>query len=466
MQTQYLTYRTLLAPISGFGISEEEAKEILRQILLHLSELHDRDQTHGSISLDTVAYDYSRMEIILLDGNGTNHPTYLAPEFVETQQTTPTGDIYALGVSLIVLLTGQPPEALKTPNNTWKWQEFCTVSDQFVKILNMAVFNEPDCRYINAGQMLRSIQPVINPSESTLTSLHNHHVTVLSPNTNLSPNNNPQDSSPKQPLTSVPLSKETRSLDLLSSESNHGYRTKRVNLNFPNSKIHRKAKAYSKTPKVTSQGGIKILTAMFLVLGATISGAVGSYFYMQPKSIATINKNLEFAKAENQSTENQSIDEEIPFGSRIRATSAQFLTQWQGAIQKNNDLISKVEKATKDEKWQVSISTLKGLSATSSWQWQGKEVTEESTPKLDNPNVVPSSSSAASPNLNVEPPRNLAPETYSPPVATYNPPAETYNPPVATYNPPTETYNPPLVTYNPSPEESIPPLPPAPRVAK
>lgn len=455
MQTQYLkylTYRTLLTPVSDSGISEAEAKDILQQILPQLSALHDRDQTHGSISLDTVAYDYSRMEIVLLEGNGANHPTYLAPELVETQQATTTGDIYALGVALIVLLTGQPPEALKKSNNTWDWQEFCTVSDQFAKILSMAIFNEPDCRYFNAGQMLQSIQPMIHPSESTLTSLHRNNVTLLSPNTN------PQDLSSKQPLPSVPLSDETRSLELLSSESNYGYRTKRFKVSFPNSKIHRKAKADNKTATVTTKGGIKILTAVFLVLGATISGAVGSYFYMQPKFADTTNKNLELAKAENQLIENQSIDEDFSFDSWLQTTSSQFLTQWQGSIQKNNGLISKIEQATRDEKWKVAISNFQGISETPAWQWQGQAVTGKSAPNLDSPDVVISSPSAASARLNVEPSRNLT-------IETYNPPAETFNPPVATYNPPAEVYNPPLVTYNLPAEEATPPLPPAPRVA-
>ena len=438
MQTQYLTYRTLLAPVSSSGISEAEAKEILRQILSSLSELHDRDQTHGSISLDTVAYDYNRMEVILLDGNGTNDAMYLAPDTLETQPTKPADDIYALGVSIIMLLTGKLPEALKTSNNSWNWQSFCTVSDQFEQILNMTLFNEPDCRYFNAGQMLQSIQPVISPSESTLTSLHNNQNNNQT--TLLSLKNNPQDLSSKQPLPSAPSSSETRSLDLLSSESNYGHRAKRLKVNFPNPKIHRKAKAYNKTSKVTTTGRIKILTALILVLGSTISGAVGSYFYMQPKSAGTTNRNLEFANAVN-----QSIDEEIPFGSLIRATSEQFLTQWQGAFQKNNDIISKVNKATKDEKWQVTISTFKSLSTNFYGQAQRKEVTEESTPELSNLGVVVSSPSATSAGLNVAPPRNLA---------------------IEAYNPPVEPYNPPLVTYNSSPEESISPAPPAPRVAK
>ncbi len=221
MPTQYSTYRTLLAPVSGHGLSEAEAKDILRQILPHLCEMHDRQQSHGSISLDTVAYDYSRMEIILLSANGTNNPIYLAPEVLQTNQATPTGDIYALAVVIIVLLTGFPPKALKAQNDTWNWQQLCNVSDQFMQILNIALLAEPDLRYDNAGQMLKSLQPIINPSEATITSLTSDYGTLL-----LSPNLlkilSPRPSSPIPLSTESPSSEQVNS-EQVNSESNYSH---------------------------------------------------------------------------------------------------------------------------------------------------------------------------------------------------------------------------------------------------
>ena len=156
--SQYTTYRSLLAKKQGGGFSEAEVKDILRQVLSQLTKLHDLKRAHGAISLDTVAYDSSRMHIVLLPDNGMSQPIYLAPEVAKTRQATPAADIYALGVFSIVLLTGLSPEQLKTPENEWDWEEFCTVSNRFVPILNMALFDSPDFRYINSGQMLGASQ--------------------------------------------------------------------------------------------------------------------------------------------------------------------------------------------------------------------------------------------------------------------------------------------------------------------
>ncbi|GBO52184.1 serine/threonine kinase [Pseudanabaena sp. lw0831] len=484
MQTQYSTYRTLLAPVSGHGLSEAEAKDILRQILPHLSELHDRQQSHGSISLDTVAYDYNRMEIILLDSNGTNNPIYLAPEVLQTQQDSPTADIYALGVVIIVLLTGFPPQALKAQNDTWNWQQLCTVSDQFMQILNIALLAEPDLRYVNAGQMLKSLQPIINPSEPTITSLTSDYGTLLLSPTLLKVISSRQSSSP------LPLSPESPSSKPLNAELNYSHKTKKLKVNFSNTQIHRKANASKNPSQATTKDMTRNLIAIILGIGVTVSSAFGAYFYMQSKSADTVKQNVELANAANQSKDKEIAltkeiakeialtDEErkadddvdklislakekyenagdliesktmlqaIPLDSRMRSKADQLLAQWEQDIKKNSALIQKAEKATKDEKWQTAIDTVKGLSSTPYWQLRGKVIVEEAKQKLANSVVAPSSQSVASPLPNVDTPRNNVPvETYTPPVETYTPPAEN----------------------TPPAEKSSPPLPPAPRVAQ
>ena len=475
MQTQYSTYRTLLAPVSGHGLSEAEAKDILRQILPHLSELHNRQQSHGSISLDTVAYDYNRMEIILLGSNGTNNPIYLAPEVLQTQQATPTGDIYALAVVIIVLLTGFPPQSLKAQNDTWNWQQLCNVSDQFMQILNIALLAEPDLRYVNAGQMLKSLQPIINPSEPTITSLTSDYGSLLLSPTILKVLSSRQSSSP------LPLSPESASSEPLNSEPNHSHKTKKLKINFSNTQIYRKANASENSSQATYKVMTRTLLTIILGVGITISSAFGAYFYMQSKSADTVKKNVEFANAANQSTDKEIAlikekialtDEErkadddvdklislakdkyenagdliesktmlqaIPFDSRMRSKADRLLAQWEQDIKKNSDLIQKAEKATKDEKWQTAIDTVKDISSTPYWQLRGKEIVEEAKQKLANSVVAPSPASVASPLPIVDSPRNT-------------PAAETYTPAAETYTPPTE---------KPSP-----PLPPAPRVAQ
>ncbi|MEA5476177.1 hypothetical protein VB774_00955 [Pseudanabaena galeata UHCC 0370] len=480
MQTQYSTYRTLLAPVSGHGLSEAEAQDILRQILPQLSELHARNQAHGSISLDTVAYDYDHMQIILLDANGRNHQIYLAPETLQTQQATPTADIYAISVVIIVLLTGFPPEALKTSNNTWNWQELCSVSDKFKQILNSALSSEPAFRYNDAGQMLQSLQPVINPSESTITSLGNSvNPSLLSP---LLSNLTSQPSSPTTPLPTEP-----NSLGALKSGKNSSNKTKKLKVNFSNTQIYRKVKAANHQSKPNIKDLTRFLLIMLLGGGVTVSGAVGAYFYMQSRTANNGNKNIEFANSINQSMDQAiaRIDEErksddidklialakneyetkgnlseskrilqaIPLNSPMRSKADQLLAQWELALKKNNSLTQKVDESTKDVKWLASFNSAKGISPTAYWQLRGKEFLEEAKQKITNP-LIPSSQSVVIPPPKVEPP-----EPYISPPEPYISPLETYTPLPETYTPPPEAYTPPV-------ERVTSPLPPAPRVAR
>ncbi len=486
MQTQYSTYRTLLAPVSGHGLSEAEAKDILRQILPHLCEMHDHQQSHGSISLDTVAYDYSRMEIILLSANGSNNPIYLAPEVLQTQQPTPTGDIYALGVVIIVLLTGFPPQALKAQNNTWNWQQLCNVSEQFMQILNIALLAEPDLRYDNAGQMLKSLQPIINPSEPTITSLTSDYGTLLLSPTLLKVLSSRQ-SSPV-PLSTESPSSESLNPEELNSESNYSHKTKKLKVNFSNTQIYRKANSSKNQSQATTKDITRKLITIILGVGVIVSSAFGAYFYARSKSADIEKKNLELANAVDKlndkkialtqeiarTDEERKADDDvdklislakdkyenagdliesktmlqaIPLDSRMRSKADQLLAQWEQDIKKNRTLIQKAEKATKDEKWQIAIDTVQGISPTPYWQLRGKEIVEEAKQKLASSTVVmPSPQSATSPLPNVDTPRTGPTETYVPPAQTYNPP-------------PAETDNPPT-------EKSSPPLPPAPRVAQ
>jgi Protein kinase domain len=476
MQTQYSTYRTLLAPVSGHGLSEAEAKDILRQILPHLCEMHDRQQSHGSVSLDTVAYDYSRMEIILLSSNGNNNPIYLAPEVLQTQQATPTGDIYALGVVIIVLLTGFPPQALKAQNDTWNWQQLCNVSDQFMQILNIALSAEPDLRYDNAGQMLKSLQPIINPSEPTLTSLASDYGTLL-----LSPKFlkvlSSRQSSPV-PSSTESLASESSNSEQSDSEPNYSHKTKKLKVNFSNTQIYRKANTSKNQSQVTTKDITRKLLTITLGIGVIVSSAFGAYFYARSKSADIEKQNLELANVVDQLKDKETLrtseiartDEErkadndidklislakakyenagdliesktmlqaIPLDSRMRSKADQLLAQWELDIKKNSALIQKAEKAAKDEKWQIAIDTVNSISPTPYWQLRGKEIVEEAKQKLATTTVAPSSQSVTVPLTNGDTPRV-----------------------------PAETYLSPAETYTPSAEKASPPMPPAPRVAQ
>jgi len=327
--SQYTTYRSLLAQKQGSGFSEAEVKDILRQVLSQLTKLHDLRQAHGAISLDTVAYDSSRMHIVLLPDNGMSQPIYLAPEVAQTRQATPAADIYALGVFSIVLLTGLSPEQLKTPENEWDWEEFCTVSNRFVPILNMAIFESPDFRYVNSGQMLRSLQraltnndlqfktPMINPNTPEIDKPLNTPALPITAINSPSTQFTKVISQPRQSFSDLPTpelppsellseSLHIEPLDLeFNSGGNYSDTATRIKADLPDSPTYKST--YKKNTddrsafKPANKNKIRSLLLMLIGMGLTTWAIVTAYAYTQSKYTATASQNIQMENVPSQS---------------------------------------------------------------------------------------------------------------------------------------------------------------------
>lgn len=151
-------YQQILAERQGRGFSEAEVTEILRQALLQLIQWHDQGQAYGLISLETIAYDMASSQVILLQDNQFVSG-YTAHEVAQSGQISTSGDIYALGVAIAVLLTGQAPETLRNFNGSWNWSDRCVISDQFEQIINLALTDHATNRYANARQMFVAVFP-------------------------------------------------------------------------------------------------------------------------------------------------------------------------------------------------------------------------------------------------------------------------------------------------------------------
>ena len=453
--SQNVTYRSLLAKKQGKGFSEAEAKDILRQALSQLIRLHEQRQSHGSVSLDTVAYDPNRMQVALLAGNGINNPIYLAPEILQTRQATPSADIYALGVVMIVLLTGLPPEALKAPNNTWSWEDRCIVSDQFIQILNIALSSARDFRYVNAGQMLRALQPNLTTPQP--------QPTIINPAIATPPNQSliPLSYNPSVPQTSIPSElASSESLNIENTEANYSHKIDKLKAELPNSATYRKATtSKDNLQKTNGKSKLKIFLAILSGVAITVGGLGGAYFYMQFKSSEAAKQNLEFGNAlmtsvnseiariyeENKANENSeklitlakdkyenagnlaevtTILQAIPKDNPIRPKADQLLAQWQEETKKNNDLILKAEQAAKDGKWQLAIDILKDVAKTPYWQQRQKKITDNAKEQLDKKIVAP-----APVNLTVVPPVSEAPPSSPEPPVYQEPPPSYSSPP-------------------------------------
>jgi serine/threonine protein kinase len=151
-------YRQLLAERPGGRFSEDEVMVILQQVLSQL--MQDGSGVQGSIALETLVQDADWQQARFVRSPDIVLPqAYLAPERQKTGIVTPGSDIYALGVTMVVLLTGKAPELLRNPDGTWKWEDYCLVNDRLAEVLNQAIADHPEQRYSNFWQMSAALNP-------------------------------------------------------------------------------------------------------------------------------------------------------------------------------------------------------------------------------------------------------------------------------------------------------------------
>ena len=174
--SQFRSYQEIFTSRQGKSFSEAEATEILCQVLLQLINWHDQGQSYGFISLETIAQDQVSNQIVLLQG-GQFINGYVAPEVAHSGKGSQSGDVYALGVTIAVLLTGQTPHGLQNFDGTWNWGDRCVVSDQLEQSINIAIADTPNHRYADARHWLASLFPNVqvpvapaNPSTTAVIS--------------------------------------------------------------------------------------------------------------------------------------------------------------------------------------------------------------------------------------------------------------------------------------------------------
>ncbi|OIP78716.1 MAG: hypothetical protein AUK48_01145 [Oscillatoriales cyanobacterium CG2_30_44_21] len=429
----YLTYRSLLAQRQGKGFSEAEVKDISQQALQQLAQLHDRNQAHGSISLDTIAHDPNQMRVVLTASNGSTSPIYLAPEVLQTKQPTPSADIYALGVVIIVLLTGMPPEALKLADGKWNWQDRCLVSDQFIQILNIALNPNRSFRYVNAGQMLKALQDLVssnvNPSNAN-PNIHTAPTIISTPPINQYPSPAPVSYPPQQPASQP-----------------HNFPANNVNPFPPNTVVPPFPTANQSIPPKPNNIKRKLQIGLAILGGALLTGglAFAGYWYYQVKntenSLQAIQKvskaisaksvsnykQIAEAKANNQMliaaksnyektgdlSKVETALASISLDSRVRVKAEELRKKLQDDSQQNNDLIKQAEKYYQEGKWQLAIDATGKVAATPYWQERKKKIVKDAQNKIAEAFVPP-------------PPSAPAPvvEQPSAPAPVYEPPYE------------------------------------------
>lgn len=156
---------------AGNRFSEPEVIQLLQQVLPVLTYLHSIGVIHRDIAPDNLISRNSDGLPVLIDFGGVKQlatavqrqiganpePTrlgkvgYAPEEQLASGQVGPSTDLYALGVTALVLLTGQAPDALYDRyTKRWHWQDYVSLSPRLTKVLERLLAPEVGDRYSSA----------------------------------------------------------------------------------------------------------------------------------------------------------------------------------------------------------------------------------------------------------------------------------------------------------------------------
>ena len=178
-----LTYREILQQRPGQAFSETEIRAFLGQLLPVLAHIHGKGIIHRDISPDNIILRRSDQKPVLIDfgvvkevvtrlqtGTTAMQATtvgkagYAPSEQLQSGRAYPSSDLYALAVTVLVLMTGKEPyELFDDTSLSWNWRPFAQVSEQLATVLDKALSYRPGDRYQSADEMMQALQGVRQP---------------------------------------------------------------------------------------------------------------------------------------------------------------------------------------------------------------------------------------------------------------------------------------------------------------
>lgn len=183
------TYGSLLEErlASGTTFSEAEVMHLMEQVLPVLAYIHSKGIVHRDISPDNLMLRESDRLPVLIDfgvvkevagqlqasevtqqGTTVGKLGYSPSEQLQTGKVYPNSDLYALAVTVVVLLTGkQPQDLLDETTMTWHWQQWVpALSPRLVQVLNRMMNPRPHNRYESATEVLQALRSLTGLVES------------------------------------------------------------------------------------------------------------------------------------------------------------------------------------------------------------------------------------------------------------------------------------------------------------
>ncbi len=194
----------------GETFSEQEILHFLDHILPVLSHIHSQNLIHRDISPDNLILRDSDRLPVLIDfgvvkltelektlapqGTVVGKSGYSPIEQLKTGKAYPSSDLYALAVTVLVLLTGKHPEYLFDEMTcSWQWAKYLpTLNLQLASILKKMLGDRPQYRYQSADEVLAALAPLLQqihqfPSTDLITNLPNHSPNLRSQAVTITP---------------------------------------------------------------------------------------------------------------------------------------------------------------------------------------------------------------------------------------------------------------------------------------
>jgi len=182
------TYSALLEERKSekYPFSEAEVIHLMQELLPVLQHIHNHNLIHRDISPDNIILRQSDQKPVLIDfgvvkelaekvqggarpekGTTVGKLGYAPPEQLQTGKAAPNSDLYALAVTVIVLMTGREPQTLLDETTmTWHWQPLLPqINPRFAQVLARMLNPRPQNRYQSAtevAQVLRSLAGLIS----------------------------------------------------------------------------------------------------------------------------------------------------------------------------------------------------------------------------------------------------------------------------------------------------------------
>jgi serine/threonine protein kinase len=160
---------------------EAEAVKFLQDMLPVLSHIHAMGIIHRDISPDNIIFRDRDKLPVLIDfgvvkagvtqlevstqihqGTTVGKAGYAPGEQLQTGEAYANSDLYALAVTVVVMMTGRKPESLIDKSTmTWKWHQWVpTLTPWFAKILNKMLSRVPNSRYQSATEVAQALRAV------------------------------------------------------------------------------------------------------------------------------------------------------------------------------------------------------------------------------------------------------------------------------------------------------------------